>query len=126
MRNKHVDGKETIVLMHRAILGLERGDKRMVDHRDGDGLNNTRSNLRIATASQNQQNQRLSRASRSGFRGVSYSNHHQKWAAIARVNRQKYFLGYFDDPAKAHEVLVEWRREHMPFAVEERTYRQAA
>lgn len=42
------------VLMHREILLTEKGDQ--LDHIDGDPLNNSRSNLRIATNSENQRN----------------------------------------------------------------------
>lgn len=54
----HMDiwaGKHRYVLMHRLILALKPGDPG-VDHRDGDGLNNRRGNLRLATHSQNKAN----------------------------------------------------------------------
>ena len=56
------------VLMHRFILDAPPGMD--VDHRNGNGLINTRSNIRIATKSQNQQNRPLSRGSLSGYKGV--------------------------------------------------------
>jgi len=45
------------IVMHRVIAGLDRFDPREVDHKDGNGLNNTRNNLRIYSRQQNAQNQ---------------------------------------------------------------------
>jgi hypothetical protein len=57
--------------LHRFICGLERGDRRMVDHIDGDCLNNTRTNLRICTNTQNQWNKQKCKTPRaSTFKGV--------------------------------------------------------
>jgi hypothetical protein len=56
--------------MHREILGLERGDKRQGDHRNGDSLDYQRCNLRIATHLQNQYNKKMRNTNRSGYKGV--------------------------------------------------------
>ena len=52
------NGKWTTLRMHRAILGLERGDSRQVDHENHDTLDERRENLRIVTHQENQWNQR--------------------------------------------------------------------
>ena len=70
-RGHDQEGKVTTVLMHRQILGLLKGDRRTGDHADGDTLNNTNDNLRIASAAQNTQNQGLRSSNTSGFKGVS-------------------------------------------------------
>lgn len=82
----------SIVLMHRLLLGAEPGQT--VDHEDGDGLNNRRSNLRLATTSQDGANNNRARA-RSGYRGV-YPNK-QRW--MARVSST--YIGRFDTPEEA-------------------------
>jgi hypothetical protein len=85
--------------MHRLITGAPAGVE--VDHRNGNGLDNRRSNLRLATTSQNQGNQRLSRANTSGFKGVHWDKHRAKWkASIAGDNNDKH-LGHFTDPSEA-------------------------
>lgn len=63
------------IYLHHFLMG--RGV--LCDHRDGDGLNNTRINLRRCSDSQNSGNQRLSSANTSGFKGVVRLGN--RWAA---------------------------------------------
>jgi hypothetical protein len=94
------EGGPRTVCMHRVILSAPPG--LMVDHIDGDGLNNRRSNLRLATHAQNGQNQRRSRANASGFKGVSWSSRVGRWQAAIRIAGRKVFLGYYGTPEEAH------------------------
>ena len=64
-----VNGKQTTVYMHRVISACPEGQE--VDHIDGDGLNNRRSNLRNATKAQNAYNVGPRRTNTSGYKGVS-------------------------------------------------------
>lgn len=64
-------GKQKTILMHREVLGLSKGDKRIVDHINGNTLDNRRCNLRIATAAQNAWHQKKSGRNKSGRRGIS-------------------------------------------------------
>lgn len=93
----------TAVLMHRQIMGLGAGDKREVDHDDGNGLNNQKVNLRVCTKSQNQQNRRISRNNTSGYKGVSRCRRNGRWQAHITTGNRPKFLGYFEDPALASE-----------------------
>lgn len=89
-----VDGKT--VYMHRLVL--QPSDYLEVDHINGNGLDNRRSNLREATRSQNSGNRRLSSNNTSGYKGVSFISSRQQWRA--RLGRDK-FLGYFDSAEEA-------------------------
>ena len=100
----------------RELLGLKPGDRRRVDHKNFDTLDNRRSNLRIATTSQNAQNLVGPRASRSGVRGVYWHSPSSKWEAKAVLDYKQHHLGRFDTIAEAEAVVVAWRREHMPFS----------
>jgi hypothetical protein len=85
--------------MHRVILGLTERT-RQADHIDGNGLHNTRSNLRPATGSENVQNQRKSktyadRPTSSRFRGVSWETAKQRWRSQVRVNGKTAFSRLF-------------------------------
>jgi hypothetical protein len=64
------------VLMHADIMGCAG-----VDHRDGDGLNNRRCNLRVATKSQNQANRRKLVKASSRFKGVTWNAKNKNWRA---------------------------------------------
>lgn len=102
-----VRGKRSSVRMHRVILarmlGRELTRQEEVDHIDLNPLNNRRSNLRLADRSQNCANKRLQSTSASGYKGVSWHIQHKKWAAKIKHNGKTIHIGYFDDPAKAHE-----------------------
>ena len=110
------DGKRIIAQMHRMILeraiGRPLTKKELVDHIDGNGLNNCRSNLRIATSSQNMQNSKKSKANTSGFKGVSYHRRAQKWCAAISVNGKNKYLGLFESPEKAHEAYCEAAKKY--------------
>jgi hypothetical protein len=94
--------KSTCIMMHRQIVGLPPGRKLLVDHRDRDGLNNQRRNLRIASHSQNAANANKHRNCRYPYRGVS--GHHGLFQAYITVKKKYHFLGRFADPIQAAKV----------------------
>lgn len=98
-------GKRRTVLLHRVIMGDPAGLQ--VDHRDGDGLNDRRFNLRNATRSQNLQNQRTGDNNTSGFKGVSWCKRDGKWRAHIRLDGKHHSLGYHDTPEAAHAAYCE-------------------
>lgn len=98
----------TEVLLHRHILSVDNS-KIEVDHRDGNGLNNCRSNLRVCSKSQNLMNASLSVDSASGYKGVNWHKHVGKWCARIEFSGKRVSLGYFDDKelaAKAYDKAV--------------------
>jgi len=82
---------EPRVWLHRLILGDKVGF--VVDHANGNKLDNRRSNLRHATRSQSQCNRRPPKSNKSGFAGIRFFK--GKWEARITVNRQPYWLGSF-------------------------------
>lgn len=85
------------ITMHRLLAGAEG---LQVDHIDGDGLNNRRSNLRVGTVSQNQANRRTAFGA-SRFKGVNREKRGKPWRAAIKVNGRKIHLGAFEDEAEA-------------------------
>jgi hypothetical protein len=91
--------------MHRIILGVKRGQE--VDHIDGNRLNNQKSNLRIASRTQNQMNRKIQINNHSGFKGVSWCKRTKKWLVQIRVKTKTIFLGYFEERIDAANVYNE-------------------
>lgn len=95
-------GKRTTTLMHRLIAGAVTGD--IVDHKDGNGLNNRRYNLRKATHGQNMQNSKPRSNSKSGFKGVRWDKVKAKWTSSIAHNGRRNWLGYFETADEAHDA----------------------
>ena len=89
------DGSIVRTLMHRFLVGAPFGTE--VDHRDHDGLNNQRRNLRVSNTQQNQGNRTINKDNTSGFKGVTHFKRNRKWGATVR----RKFLGLFSTAEKA-------------------------
>lgn len=101
-RQQWVNGRNAIIPMHRAILNNPDSE---VDHRDRNGLNNQRANLRLCTRSQNTMNRGKPKHNKSGYKGVRTVNGYIR--AEIGCNGQRYYLGNFPDlvtAAKAYDA----------------------
>lgn len=104
-----------IVLMHREILSTPKTV--VVDHIDGDGLNNQRVNLRNCTDGENKRNRGMQRNNTSGVKGVSWSRQAKKWHARISVDKKSLHLGYFVDKNDAYEACrIAYIEHHKEFA----------
>lgn len=111
----NVGGKRRSLLMHNLILPLPKG--KQTDHRDLNGLNNTRANLRIATPGQNQMNKAMRVDNKTGAVGVRFHKKSGKYRAEIWSDRTYHYLGSFVTMQEA--VLVRdaaARRFHGEFA----------
>jgi hypothetical protein len=101
-RTDHSGERDRIVYMHRVIMGAGPGE--IIDHIDGDGLNNRRTNLRHATVGENRRNFVKHRKLTSRFKGVCWQRH--SWKAYITIDRRQYCLGLFkteDAAARAYD-----------------------
>jgi len=95
-----------LIRLHREILNAPKGIT--VDHIDGNGLNNTKANLRLATTSQNGANTKSRARNKSGYKGVS-RHQKDKWQVHLKCGNKKLYLGLFTDlkeAAKAYNIAA--------------------
>lgn len=97
--------KRKLICMHRLIMNAP--PSMLVDHINADSLDNRRSNLRLATNTENTRNQRRNIRNTSGLKGVSWQNSNRKWRAQIKVNGQRKYLGSFARPEDAHRAYCE-------------------
>ncbi len=110
----HPDRNPEGILMHREIAlraGLPYSPR--YDHKDRDGLNNRRGNLRPCTVGQNCANKGKKRTkATSRYKGVSWCTTNRVWHAQIMVNYKTINLGYFDDEEEAAEAYRVGARKH--------------
>lgn len=93
------------IYLHRLLMNAPSGV--LIDHIDGNGLNCTRANLRLATRSQNNSNRDKQPKNKSGYKGVSWDKVNKKWVAYIQVGNKSINLGRYataDDAARAYDA----------------------
>ena len=99
---KIINGKNKVVyiLLHRFLLKPNKG--MVVDHIDGDPLNNIRNNIRVCTQSQNLMNKRVKRNKTSSkYKGVFFNKKRKTWNAQLLKRGECKYLGAFDTEIEA-------------------------
>ena len=93
VRKKGPRGKVKRIVLHRLLTNAPKGTQ--VDHKNGNGLDNRRKNLRICKQQHNLWNQgkRLNRTSK--YKGVSWCKAAKKWQVHITVNYKNIYLGLF-------------------------------
>ena len=111
--DKHpIYAHRAIWLWHNGILPVND-----IDHINGCRSDNRIENLRIATRSQNNQNQTKAKSNnKSGFLGVSWNNRDKKWFSRIKIDGKTINCGYFDTPEQAYAAYLAKKRELHPFS----------
>lgn len=88
-----------LIRMYRVILNAP--DNMQVDHIDVNPLNNQKSNIRLATRSENMRNRKTSKSCKSGFKGVWWNPKRQRWIAYIKYNNRSVVLGRYNNKLQA-------------------------
>ena len=114
-RAQKVDGRSVTVRMHRVIAGANADQ--IVDHINGNGWDNRRCNLRIATNAENLRNRGPQKNNTSGYKGVTWSKAAKKWQAQIKTNGAVKYLGLFDSKESANAAReAASKKDHGEFA----------
>jgi hypothetical protein len=110
--NIHPQGYATRFMkrMHRVIMNCPQG--MVIDHINGDKLDNRKENLRICTQLENSRNKRSFPKNTSGYRGVSFDKNKGKFRAFIWVNGKNKSLGYFKNAIEASKVYIEANKKY--------------
>jgi len=95
-----VGQRQTTVIMHQLILGK----RARIDHADGNGLNNQRTNLRPANRAQNGWNRSKCPGLTSRFKGVHWNKARAKWTVAISCNKIRKYIGDFRDECDAAQA----------------------
>lgn len=101
---RKLDGTRSTIQMHLQLMG------KWADHRNRNGLDNQKMNLRAATRGENNRNVSRRKDNTSGFKGVYRDRH--KWRAEINVNGEKIHLGMFATLEDAHAAYVKAAVKH--------------
>lgn len=99
-------GKAGWLRMHRVVMDASAGD--VVDHINGDGLDNRRRNLRLCTQQQNSLNRSHNKNSRSGHKDIFWDKSREKWFVQIMNQGKKYTVGRYGLLEEAIEARDEW------------------
>jgi hypothetical protein len=106
VRNTSVNGNTFTEVMHRLIMKVSDSSV-FIDHIDGNGLNNQKSNLRIATRSQNNANRLAKKNGTSKYLGVCRIKNRDRFQANITKDGKQYALGYFTTEEAAAKAYNE-------------------
>ncbi len=107
---KNIAGKRVrwVKYFHREVMGAEDGQ--IVDHINGNKLDNRKSNLRIASKSLNALNTKKYKGS-IPHRGVIFNKQAGKYQARITFNKKSHHLGFFTDPLEASATYINRQKE---------------
>jgi hypothetical protein len=107
-RNVRINGKTSLVFMHRHIMNCP--DDKLIDHINHNGLDNRRDNLRLVSCEQNNWNRRKRRGQcTSPYKGVFYR--YGKWSAAIKCKGKHIFIGWFENEETAARAYDEKAKE---------------
>jgi hypothetical protein len=110
IRSGYDKGRKPQIKMHRFISELADSNI-LCDHKDGNGLNNQKHNLRVSNKSQNGMNRGPQKNGTSKYKGVSWFAKANKWMAKITINKKQMYIGCFNDIEDAAKAYDEKAKE---------------
>ena len=107
----HIPNTRATVSLHHLVLilrGVEISDDLVVDHINGDTLDNSRENLRLTTQSINCRNARIKRSNTSGVTGINWNASSNSFVVRKQLNGKRVYLGQADTLEEAQILLQEY------------------
>ena len=104
-KNENIKHQQKTIWMHRQIMEeklrrkLQKNEE--IDHINGNGLDNRRSNIRLCTDQQNTFNRKHKRGCTSQYKGVCWHKRNKKWYVQIMFNGKNIYLGCFDNEKDA-------------------------
>ena len=95
--------------LHRILMNPP--DDKMVDHINGNKLDNRKSNLRVCSNQENQMNTRKQKNNKSGFKGVYFDKQRNKFKAQIMIDGKNKNLGLFENPEDAYKKYCEFAKK---------------
>lgn len=103
------NGKSTILYLHRLLMNIPIG---VVDHINGNKLDNRRCNLRVCTTADNVHNRTDKATTRSGIHGISWVERISKWHVRICINYKQKHIGYYANIEDAIEARKRAEKEY--------------
>ena len=104
--------KQYNLTISRVVLFLKNGyltEGKIIDHIDGNSLNNIVTNLREVTPSQNQHNRSINKNNTSGHKGVYWEKLIKKWRVRIKLKRKNHDFGFYENLEEAVQVMISER-----------------
>ena len=92
--DRYVRNTTLKISLHRLIMGCD--EKSVVDHINGNTLDNRKYNLRICDISKNAMNQKISTRNKSGYKGVFWDKNRNKWRVTISIDKKPIMVGRYD------------------------------
>ena len=100
------------VLLHRFIMNATEGRKNVVDHINGNTLDNRKSNLQICSQRDNLRKAALKSTNKSGVTGVCWYKKTGKWMAHIKLNYKHITIGYYDTIEEALKARMDYEKKY--------------
>lgn len=109
--NKRLEDRTVVMLyLHRVLTDCP--DDMVVDHINGDGLDNRMCNLRVVTVAENNLNSRVRSDSQTGIKGAYYDKRKGSYYSRITINGKDIYLGTFKTAKEAAEAYAEASRKY--------------